>query len=148
MANDFKPYTYKGVLKPTCQIKGCNNPVRVKNTEKTAKGAFIRHRFYRLCNTCLDTIPREKQLFPELFENTKCISCGLDAKTLGPEGMCVMHIDHINGDSNNNNKKNLQQLCSNCHHIKTQTEKDWLKNKRGSYQTSSKRKRGHKAEKT
>jgi len=148
MANAFKLYTSRRVLKPICQIKGCSNPSKVKESCKTRNGAFIRHRFYRLCYTCLGIIPREKQLLPELFKNTKCVNCGLDAKTLGPEGMCAMATDHIDGNSNNNNTKNLQQLCSNCHQIKTQTEKDWLKNLRGNYQITSKRQRGYRAKKT
>ena len=148
MANAFKLYTSRRVLKPICQIKGCNNPVKLRESYKTRKGSFIRHRFYRLCNTCIETTPRKNQLLPKLFKNTKCANCGLDAKILGPEGMCVMEIDHIDGNSNNNHKKNLQQLCSNCHKVKTQIEKDWMKNSRGNYQITSKRQRGYRAIKT
>tara|TARA_R100000049_G_C1852617_1_gene19265 strand:+ start:55 stop:462 length:408 start_codon:yes stop_codon:yes gene_type:complete len=35
-------------------------------------------------------------------------------------------VDHIDGNSTNNDPKNLQSLCKNCHAIKTQQSKDYL----------------------
>ena len=34
-------------------------------------------------------------------------------------------VDHKNGNHLNNNPKNLQTLCGNCHSIKTFLNKDW-----------------------
>lgn len=34
-------------------------------------------------------------------------------------------VDHIDGDPNNNDPKNLQTLCRNCHDLKTHLFKDW-----------------------
>ena len=36
-----------------------------------------------------------------------------------------LDIDHIDGNHQNNNIKNLQTLCANCHRLKTQENKDW-----------------------
>ncbi|PHS22270.1 MAG: hypothetical protein COA84_13335 [Robiginitomaculum sp.] len=36
-----------------------------------------------------------------------------------------LDVDHINGDSSNNQIENLQTLCKNCHAVKTNINKDW-----------------------
>lgn len=38
----------------------------------------------------------------------------------------IMTTDHIDGNHDNNDPSNIQHLCSNCHNIKTTTEKDYL----------------------
>lgn len=54
-------------------------------------------------------------------KETSCNSCGFVAAH-----SCQLDIDHIDGDRTNNSHENLQTLCSNCHRLKTQTEKDYL----------------------
>lgn len=46
-----------------------------------------------------------------------CYSCNLGTEWNGKK--IKLHIDHINGDSSDNQLKNLQILCPNCH---SQTE--------------------------
>lgn len=42
-----------------------------------------------------------------------------------PKHSCQMDVDHIDGDKMNNDPKNLQVLCANCHRLKTQLNKDY-----------------------
>jgi len=46
-----------------------------------------------------------------------------------PEHPCQLDVDHIDGNSKNNELENLQTLCANCHRLKTYQSKD------GSYKT-------------
>jgi hypothetical protein len=50
-----------------------------------------------------------------------CVMCGFM-----PEDPCQMDIDHIDGNHKNNNKDNLQALCSNCHRLKSKINKDGI----------------------
>lgn len=46
----------------------------------------------------------------------KCVKCGwgeINTKT----GVSPLQLDHIDGDSTNNTRKNLQILCPNCHSL-------------------------------
>ena len=52
----------------------------------------------------------------------KCEICGFV-----PEHSSQLDVDHIDGNSSNNNIDNLQTLCANCHRLKT------FKNKDGAY---------------
>ena len=36
-----------------------------------------------------------------------------------------LQVDHIDGNHDNNNPKNLQTLCANCHAVKTNIYRDW-----------------------
>ncbi len=49
-----------------------------------------------------------------------CELCGFTALN-----KCQMDLDHIDGDSTNDDPKNLQTLCSNCHRLKTFCNRDW-----------------------
>jgi hypothetical protein len=42
-----------------------------------------------------------------------------------PEHMCQLDVDHIDGNSQNNDISNLMTLCANCHRLKTKKNKDW-----------------------
>lgn len=44
---------------------------------------------------------------------------------LAPDFKGYLQVDHIDGDSSNNNPENLQTLCANCHTIKTNWCKDY-----------------------
>lgn len=48
-----------------------------------------------------------------------CSACGFI-----PVHICQLDVDHIDGNSKNNNIENLQVLCANCHRLKTQQNKD------------------------
>lgn len=43
-----------------------------------------------------------------------------------PEHHCQMDVDHIDGNSQNNDPSNLQILCANCHRLKTWKNRDWV----------------------
>tara|TARA_Y100000004_G_C8831326_1_gene376318 strand:+ start:97 stop:495 length:399 start_codon:yes stop_codon:yes gene_type:complete len=41
---------------------------------------------------------------------------------------CQLQVDHIDGNHDNNDIKNLQTLCANCHAYKTLLNEDWKSN--------------------
>lgn len=51
-----------------------------------------------------------------------CEKCGFI-----PEHKCQLDVDHIDGNHKNNDSKNLQTLCANCHRLKTFLNKDYIK---------------------
>lgn len=52
------------------------------------------------------------------FRKDKCERCGFI-----PEHICQLDVDHIDTDHFNNDPKNLQTLCANCHRFKTWQER-------------------------
>lgn len=54
---------------------------------------------------------RQEVMVRDLF---RCQQCGGSCAGKGQA-----HVDHINGDSRDNRKENLQTLCPSCHSIKT-----------------------------
>lgn len=63
---------------------------------------------------------RRRFLFEEA--NWACTECGYDK--CRSDGKSILEIDHIDGDPNNNAKKNLKVLCPNCHAL-TPTYRNW-----------------------
>lgn len=63
---------------------------------------------------------RRERLLEE--SNHKCSSCGYN-KTRDC-GSTILEIDHIDGNSKNNDKENLRVLCPNCHAL-TPTFRNW-----------------------
>ncbi len=53
-----------------------------------------------------------------LIENSeeKCSVCGWNRRNL-TTGKVPLEIDHINGDSEDNNEENLRLICPNCHSL-------------------------------
>lgn len=73
------------------------------------------------------TNTQAKQLRRALFEIGRvyeCVWCGIEAMWNGKP--LVIQIDHIDGNTENNNPDNLRFLCPNCH---SQTENFGRKNK-------------------
>ena len=60
----------------------------------------------------------------ELIDYSKCLWCGLGWEWNGKP--ISLHLDHIDGDSSNNELTNLRVLCPNCH---TQTPTYAAKNR-------------------
>jgi 5-methylcytosine-specific restriction endonuclease McrA len=56
----------------------------------------------------------------EYYKKASCDNCGFKA-----DHLCQLDIDHIDGNSSNNDIKNLQTLCANCHRLKTWIFEDW-----------------------
>ena len=59
------------------------------------------------------------------YKKDYCEACGFVA--LFP---IQLDVDHINGDSTNNDPSNLQTLCANCHRLKTRLNWDFYKSKK------------------
>ena len=55
------------------------------------------------------------------YKKLKCDFCGFM-----PVNMCQLDVDHIDGNHRDNNPKNLQTLCANCHRLKTFTQRDGI----------------------
>lgn len=116
----IKPEAYdiRGVC-ITCQIK----PQRSKGKYK---GKSI---YGPECQKCHDihtnkTSKRAKQVRLRLKQNVglKCQLCGFIA-----QHSCQIDIDHIDGNHENEAPNNLQQICANCHRLKTMLNRDWEK---------------------
>lgn len=80
---------------------GCNHRLYASETtkQKVRDRANLRNRPYH---------PHKKD---------KCERCGFI-----PEHPCQLDVDHIDGNHQNNDPKNWQTLCSNCHRLKTWQE--------------------------
>mgnify|MGYP001583983509 CR=1 FL=1 len=78
---------------------------------------------YRICGAnCNSKRKRLKRL--GLTKKINCAICGFK-----PVNICQLDMDHIDGNSLNNNISNIQILCANCHRLKTIMNKDWKNNK-------------------
>lgn len=96
-----------------CSICG---PVRVKLRDSSSATLTGKWR----CITVHRT-KNDRRLYPyKIYKKEKCERCGFV-----PEHSSQLDVDHIDGDNSNNQPSNLQTLCSNCHRIKTYTNKDW-----------------------
>ena len=58
-----------------------------------------------------------------VYRKDSCEACGFI-----PEHTAQLDVDHIDGNSNNNDPSNLQTLCANCHRLKTVINSDWRRN--------------------
>lgn len=66
----------------------------------------------------------------------QCVSCGVGEEYNGKP--LTLHVDHMDGDSDNNFPNNLQTLCPNCH---SQTENFGSKGQGSRYKKVTKRNR-------
>lgn len=60
-----------------------------------------------------------------LFKGHSCERCGFI-----PEHRSQLDVDHIDGNSKNHERSNLQTLCANCHRLKTIENGDHMKSKK------------------
>jgi 5-methylcytosine-specific restriction endonuclease McrA len=72
--------------------------------------------YRKICGSCHKVGRRNKKPL--------CERCGFIAKDL-----CQIDIDHIDGNSNNNDLSNLANICSNCHRLKTKLFDQWTPEK-------------------
>jgi Zn finger protein HypA/HybF involved in hydrogenase expression len=108
--NTFKKYALEfGCYSPNQSGKGIKKNIkkRILNLEEYATRASIR-----------------KIIIKENLIEYKCSECGIQTWNNKP---LSLHLDHINGRSNDNRLENLRFLCPNCH---SQTETYTGKNKK------------------
>jgi hypothetical protein len=79
---------------------------------KIHRKKYCENRDERLGFKCTYVTPND-----ELFEH---LGCGKEVYEV------FLHVDHMDGNPNNNLEENLQTLCSNCHAIKTALNRDNL----------------------
>lgn len=98
-----------GVTKGFCE---CGNV-------QTSKGIINGKKYYsRYCQSCKENRIKYYNKNKKLV----CSICGFQA-----QHPAQMDIDHIDGDHRNNDPENLQEICANCHRLKTIQNMDWLK---------------------
>ena len=102
----------KDTRKALCAVCG---PVSVRYGGKSKNG-FDRWK-------CCIKVKHNKKPWLK-FKKETCEKCGFV-----PEHQSQLDVDHIDGNPNNNDPKNLQTLCANCHRLKTYLNKDWIKDK-------------------
>jgi hypothetical protein len=86
---------------------------------QTSKGRVKGRTYYdRYCSTC----KRNRRIISIKRKKLTCEICGFKAKY-----PAQMDIDHIDGNHKDNSPENLQEICANCHRLKTIQEKDWMK---------------------
>ena len=108
--NTFKKYALEfGCYSPNQSGKGIKKNIkkRILNLEEYATRASIR-----------------KIIIKENLIEYKCSECGIQTWNNKP---LSLHLDHINGMSNDNILENLRFLCPNCH---SQTETYTGRNKK------------------
>lgn len=118
-----------------CEVEGCDrighhtgkydrngNPIRRKVCYKHHVEACALRR-------CMTSTEWRNSFHPYLkYRKTYCenIDGRLGEKctsTIHWPGM--LHVDHIDGNHDNDDPENLQTLCANCHSWKTNQEMDW-----------------------
>jgi 5-methylcytosine-specific restriction endonuclease McrA len=92
----------KQIKRPLC---GCGRPVHYQS--KTINGFYV---WKTGCQTCQNKAVR--------FRKDHCEKCGSKEK---------LNIDHIDGDTSNNDIDNLMTLCQPCHVMKTTAYDEWRK---------------------
>ena len=94
------------VYKPNQGLKGSKREFESKKLmplDEILKGNHSQYQSNKL---------RKRLIDENIFKN-ECNECGLGNKWNGKE--ITLHLDHINGDSNDHRIENLRILCPNCH---------------------------------
>lgn len=84
-------------------------------------------RYRRKCAPCHSrnirgrSHPTGRQRKTLKYRKDFCERCGFKA-----EHPCQLDVDHIDGNHKNDDPRNYQTLCANCHRLKTFLNKDWL----------------------
>ena len=115
--------------RPTCINYGCDRLALSGGKKKNGK-----HRYRIHCSSCqrasYGAIPHSKGVIP--FKVGKCsnsdghlgFGCPMDYEK-APWAIGHTEVDHIDGDHNNDDLKNLDELCSVCHKEKGKRAGDY-----------------------
>lgn len=119
--------------KTRCTVKGCNNFL----TAYQGPGSDTLCRQHQKNLAEYGGMATGKKMYSH-HRGTHCESCGYtpfedemiqaveDLKLRNQIFRYVLHVDHIDGNHENNDPENLQTLCSRCHSIKTVINGDTL----------------------
>jgi hypothetical protein len=92
----------------------CGNPAHASKSKRDKNCVY----YDRLCGYCKEKQAKEKKygkkVVDQKYKFKTCEHCGFKAIHPGQ-----LDIDHQDGNSRNNDPKNLQCLCKNCHALKT-----------------------------
>jgi len=119
---DPKEFALTNPNRPKC--KTCKKNVALRQYYKHVTDG---KRFYwiDICTSCRrknEGKPIRKSKYKDkVNKGLICSLCPFIA-----EHKCQIDIDHIDGNHSNNLSENLQQICANCHRLKTQLNKDYL----------------------
>lgn len=100
-------------MKNRKQCKLCSLPVKSKGKVNGVQ------RWSVYCHSHHEAVYSGKKVWV-LHKKDKCELCGFVAIN-----QVQLDVDHIDGNKDNNDPKNLQTLCANCHRLKTYLNKDW-----------------------
>ena len=101
-------------MRPICKV--CN----LRHGEKVGVKRDGSPKYRRKCSQCHGSGNHNGNRGKLKYKKKFCEFCGF--KAVHP---CQLDVDHIDGNSLNNNPDNYQTLCANCHRLKTLLNKDW-----------------------
>jgi hypothetical protein len=101
-----------------CEV--CDTLVKIISTGKYKANGDI----YWRCKNAHRRATLDKSAPWRKHKKSYCEECGFIA--LVPS---QLHVDHIDGDKQNNDISNYQTLCANCHAYKTHRNADWMSKK-------------------
>ena len=113
--------------RPKCEVKGCcKTGQHTGNYRKDGYPIFRKkcgeHHFTKLGINGWEY----KQYRKKYCQNRTGKILGFKCTATIIDYELQLDVDHIDGNPSNNNPKNLQTLCKNCHSIKTHRSKDYL----------------------
>jgi hypothetical protein len=116
--------------RPDCVNYGCGKPAMKLYENKDGASRYRPH-----CSHCQKASygghPHARGVTP--FKTGKCsntdshlgFKCPIDWNAIPTDAKGMTEIDHRDGNSNNNDRRNLDELCPICHKIKGQLNFDY-----------------------